>query len=109
MPFQCLSEEIAAAPVPMEVTPTQRMMSACAGVLATSLVVTPMGEKDCDVGCMLLGRRGAGFENSGERQKREPASRVVCHQSPFSELARAIARGSDRQESIRQIQPISGW
>ena len=44
MPFQCLSEEIAAAPVPMDVTPTQRMMSACAGVLATSLVVTPMGE-----------------------------------------------------------------
>ncbi|CAN0174206.1 unnamed protein product, partial [Scytosiphon promiscuus] len=42
MPFQCLSEEIAAAPVPMEVTPTQRMLSACAGVLATSLVVTPM-------------------------------------------------------------------
>lgn len=44
MPFQCLSEEIAAAPVPMEVTPTQRMLSACAGVLATSLVATPMGE-----------------------------------------------------------------
>ncbi|CAB1121161.1 unnamed protein product [Ectocarpus sp. CCAP 1310/34] len=42
MPFQCLSEDIAAAPVPMDVTPTQRMMSACAGVLATSLVVTPM-------------------------------------------------------------------
>eukprot|EP00903_Cladosiphon_okamuranus_P020355 g18675.t1 len=42
MPFQCLSEEIAAAPVPMDVTPPQRMMSACAGVLATSLVVTPM-------------------------------------------------------------------
>ncbi|CAM9592781.1 unnamed protein product [Ectocarpus fasciculatus] len=42
MPFQCLSEDIAAAPVPMDVTPTQRMMSACAGVLATSLVATPM-------------------------------------------------------------------
>ncbi|CAN0539308.1 unnamed protein product, partial [Ectocarpus sp. 12 AP-2014] len=42
MPVQCLSEDIAAAPVPMDVTPTQRMISACAGVLATSLVVTPM-------------------------------------------------------------------
>ncbi|CAN0426678.1 unnamed protein product [Ectocarpus sp. 12 AP-2014] len=42
MPVQCLSEDIAAAPVPMDVTPTQRMISACAGVLVTSLVVTPM-------------------------------------------------------------------
>ena len=44
MQFECLSEEIAAAPVPMEVTPPQRMASACVGVLATSLVATPMGE-----------------------------------------------------------------
>lgn len=44
MPFSCLSEEIAAAPVPMEITPSQRMMSACAGVLTVSMVVTPMGE-----------------------------------------------------------------
>lgn len=44
MRFQCLSEQIAAAPIPMDITPPQRMLSACAGVLTTSLVVTPMGE-----------------------------------------------------------------
>lgn len=44
MRFQCLSEQIAAAPIPMDITPPQRMLSACAGVLMTSLVVTPMGE-----------------------------------------------------------------
>lgn len=42
--FQCLSEEIAAAPVPMEITPQQRILSACVGVLAVGVVVTPMGE-----------------------------------------------------------------
>lgn len=44
MVFHCPSEEVKAAPVAMDVTPTQRMLSACAGVLTTSLVVTPMGE-----------------------------------------------------------------
>lgn len=44
MVFHCPSEEVEAAPVAMDVTPTQRMLSACAGVLTTSLVVTPMGE-----------------------------------------------------------------
>lgn len=65
MPFQCLSEEIAAAPVPMDVTPTQRMMSACVGVLATSLVVTPMGES-----YFFMGRRSVSlllYSGGGKR------------------------------------------
>ncbi|CAM9686088.1 unnamed protein product, partial [Choristocarpus tenellus] len=42
MKFSCLSKDIAAAPDAMEITPQQRMYSACAGVVITSLVVTPM-------------------------------------------------------------------
>ncbi|CAM9589149.1 unnamed protein product, partial [Discosporangium mesarthrocarpum] len=42
MRWQCLSEQIAAVPDDMEITPQQRMLSACVGVMTTSLVVTPM-------------------------------------------------------------------
>ncbi|CAM9847145.1 unnamed protein product [Ascophyllum nodosum] len=36
------SEEVTPAPAPMDISPTQRMLSACAGVLTTNLLVTPM-------------------------------------------------------------------
>lgn len=84
MPFQCLSEEIAVAPVPMDVTPTQRMMSACAGVLATSLVVTPMGE------CLIsLGTARRESAHSKERERKE--SQPSC-------VSRAAARVPAEQE-----------
>lgn len=43
MRFRRVPEQVAVAPTAMDITPTQRMLSACAGVLATNVVVTPMG------------------------------------------------------------------
>lgn len=57
MRLECLCEEIAAAPSSMDVTPMQRMFSACAGVLATSVVVTPMGKFPSRV--YLIGNKAA--------------------------------------------------
>ena len=74
--FECLSEEkegdraLRGPAEEMEVSPTQRMMSACAGVLATSIVVTPMGE------CLIcLGKPRFGRDKrERERKKKERAS-----------------------------------
>ncbi|CAN0161119.1 unnamed protein product [Pylaiella littoralis] len=92
MPFQCLSEQIAAAPVPMDVTPTQRMTSACAGVLATSLVVNPMDVVKTRVQAAQaedVSRQTASSRNLASGSNGEPCHQCAQQGRPFTTSARA--------------------